>query len=82
MESTADAAEQGLRDGQQWKRCLDAALCSLRAIVFVNESVLVRVEQLSECMRERGAHVRTVGNVIYAMWVTYVMYVCHLMHAL
>ena len=48
-------AEQGFRDGQQWKRCLDAALCSLRAIVFTNESVLVRVEQLSECMREHGA---------------------------
>ena len=27
-------------------------------------------------------HVRTVVDVIYAMWVTYVMYVCHLMHAL
>ena len=55
MDSTADAAEQGLRDGQQCKRCLGAALCSLRAIVFMNESVLVRVEQLSECMREHGA---------------------------
>ena len=27
-------------------------------------------------------HVRAVGNVIHAMWVTYVMHVCRVMHAL
>ena len=41
MESTADAAEQDISDGQQVIRCLDAALCSLRAIVLMNESVPV-----------------------------------------